>query len=62
MSWHQNQKLFICRQDTNGHVAHTHKKTTLIGELFATGRLRKTSRSSSQADTPNLERFVCIKN
>ena len=41
---------------------HTHtKKNQSIGELLPTGRLRKTSRSSSQAATLDLQRFVDIK-
>ena len=58
-------KIIIWRQGKNGHVTHTHthkKKEHNIGELFATGRLRKTSRSSSQAVTIDLERFVHTKN
>ena len=41
---------------------HTHtKEKQSIDELVATGRLRKTSRSSSQAATLDLQRFVDIK-
>ena len=62
-SRNQNQKLFICRRaKKKGMKQHTHtKKKQGIGELLATGRLRKTSRSSSQAATLDLQRFVDIK-
>ena len=59
----QNQKLFICRRDKKtGMKQRTHtKKKQSIGELLATGRLRKTSRSSSQAATLDLQEFVDIR-
>ena len=52
--------LFVAKTKTG--MEHTHIKKHNIGELFAAGRLRKTSRSSSQATTLDLERFVDIKN
>ena len=54
--------LFVAERKKNGHeTTHTYKKKQSIGELLATGRLRKTSRSSSQAATLDLQRFVDIK-